>query len=181
MAWCFAVRFSYSFAGTVGALVPGILRLVVWGVARLRHRVCSCGVALRASGYHPRGHASGDPLTKGRETRPFTYWPSARVGLRLGVSDSPSLARENGRPSGPAPCGPDPAAALACATGPEGGTRRLFPTVRWSGGRAPPTTCPSTANERPRCAPRRRTNALCTLGGKRTHPPVGARPARDMC
>jgi hypothetical protein len=40
------------------------------------------------------------------------------------------LLRENGRPSWPAPCGPCPVEALACATGPEGGTRRLFPTAR---------------------------------------------------
>jgi hypothetical protein len=37
----------------------------------------------------------------------------------------------------PAPCGPCPAEALACATGPEGETRRLFRSLRFVGSSAP--------------------------------------------
>src|ERR1700761_7248652 len=33
----------------------------------------SCGDVARAGGYHPRGHACGDPLRKGREERPYFY------------------------------------------------------------------------------------------------------------
>src|SRR6201991_1844606 len=61
---------------------------------------CSpCGGVARAGGYHPRGHACGDPLRKGREERPFIYCPTGRVGLRVEVSDSTSCLSGNGRPS----------------------------------------------------------------------------------
>src|ERR1700754_2557078 len=80
----------------------------------------SCGDVARAGGYHPRGHACGDPLRKGREERPFTYCPSGRVGLRLEVSDSTSCLSGNGRPSLAGPCGLFPLAALAYGYRPRG-------------------------------------------------------------
>src|ERR1700754_502038 len=82
----------------------------------------------------PSGPRLRRPASEGPRPRPFTYCPAGRVGLRLGVSESASCVGGNGRPSRPAPCGPCPVEALAFATGPEGGTRRLFPTARWIAG-----------------------------------------------
>jgi hypothetical protein len=106
-------------------------------VARLRPRVLRSLCGARAGGCHPRGHDCGDPLRKGRPTRPFIYCPTGRVGLRLGVSESASCLSGNGRPSRSAPCGPCPVEALAYATGPEGETRRLFRILRFVGSSAP--------------------------------------------
>ena len=50
---------------------------------------------------------------------------AASGGFRLG-----SCLDENGRPSGPAPCGPDPLAALGSASRAEGGGRRLCRPAR---------------------------------------------------
>jgi len=50
---------------------------------------------------------------------------AASGGFRLG-----SCLDENGRPSGPAPCGPDPLAALGSASRTEGGGRRLCQPAR---------------------------------------------------
>ena len=81
----------------------------------------------------PSGPRSGDPLGKGRESRPFIYCPTGRVGAPPAVSDSTScLAKTTGHPW-PAPFGLFPVGRLACATGPEGDTRRLFRRLRWRG------------------------------------------------
>src|SRR6187402_3663455 len=108
--------------------------------ARLRGRCVA-----RAGGYRPRGlrrksrrvspsgPRSGDPLGKGRESRPCTDCPTGRVGAPPAVSDSTScLAKTTGHPW-PAPCGLFTVGRLACATGPEGDTRRLFRRLRWRG------------------------------------------------
>ena len=89
----------------------------------------SLGVA-RAGGYRPRGHA---PATRQEGPRIaavylLPYGPGRRPtgGFRLDI-----LSRENGRPSWPPPFGLHPVGRLACATGPEGDTRRLFRRLRW--------------------------------------------------
>ena len=93
---------------------------------------------VRADGCHPRGHASGDPLRKGREARPYSYWPSARVGVPPEVFDSTSCLAKTADHPGRPPDGLFPGGHLACATGPEGDTRRLFRAVRLMARRARP-------------------------------------------
>jgi hypothetical protein len=93
--------------------------------SRLRSR----GVA-RAGGCHPRGHDCGDPLWKGRPKAAVYLLPCGPGRAPTGGFRRDSCrAKTAGRPGRP-PDGPDPVEALACATGPEGGTRRLFPTAR---------------------------------------------------
>jgi hypothetical protein len=61
----------------------------------------------------------------------------AGSGSDWGFSTRLPVARKRPAIHGRPPGGPDPVEALACATGPEGGTRRLFPTVRCHVGSAP--------------------------------------------
>src|SRR6201991_4543560 len=96
-----------------------------------------CGVA-RAGGDHPRGHACGDPPRKGREERPFIYCPTgsgraASGGFRFDLLSQRKRPALLGRP----PAGFFHSLPSPAATGPEGGTRRLFRALRWVDGRAP--------------------------------------------
>ena len=115
-----------------------------WLFARLRGGGLAFGLAFCARGaaQEPAGltlGATSAATRSGRaaQQRPFTYCPTGRVGLRLGVSESASCLSGNGRPSRSAPCGPCPVAALAYATGPEGEIRRLFRILRCVGSSAP--------------------------------------------
>jgi hypothetical protein len=78
----------------------------------------------------PSGPRCGDPLWKGRPKAAVYLWPCGPGRAPTGGFRRDSCrAKTAGRPGRP-PDGPDPVEALACATGPEGGTRRLFPTTR---------------------------------------------------
>ena len=118
------------------------------GGARLRNCVLlALAVRRKSRRVPPSGARCGVPLGKGRESRPFTYCPTGRAST--GVFRLDILSREKGRPSWPAPCGPDPADALASATGPEGGTHRLFLTVRSIAGIASSATRACNADRAP--------------------------------
>jgi hypothetical protein len=96
------------------------------------------GRGARAGGCHPRGHACGDPPGKGRSAAVYPIRAhrallpaphpgrASHGGFRFALRGSAETAGRPGRPpSGLVRSNPSPA-----ATGPEGGTRRLFLTLR---------------------------------------------------
>jgi hypothetical protein len=91
-----------------------------------------CGVS-GGSGQEPAGSALGDtlrrPLKEGR-CRGVSQWPSAgSVTGRGFLTGLPAQQKGPAIQAGPA-TRPDPSDHLACATVPEGATRRLFRAVR---------------------------------------------------
>jgi hypothetical protein len=76
----------------------------------------------------PSGPRFGDP--SGRPHPRRISMAFGRVGDRTGFFDWASCPAKKASHPWLAPCGPDPSDHLACATGPEGGTHRLFPRLR---------------------------------------------------
>src|SRR6201989_1314548 len=96
------------------------------GKARLRHCSRRCYVAERAAGPHPRRSGSTVAWARMPLTRPcLMACAPARPRSGRGFSIRPPCLSENGRPSRPAPCGPDPPYALGSTSRVEGGGRRL--------------------------------------------------------
>jgi hypothetical protein len=114
-----------------------VLRALPGGGSPSASRCAARGAAQEPAGVTLGATSAATRFGRAAQKRPFIYCPSGRVGLRLGVSESASCLRGNGRPSRSAPYGPYPVEALAYATGPEGDTRRLFRILRFVGPSAP--------------------------------------------
>ncbi|TCV93342.1 hypothetical protein EC912_105202 [Luteibacter rhizovicinus] len=90
----------------------------------------------RAVGHHPR--RSGFTVAReGRAAARLLFYGCApsRPRCGRGFLIRPPCLSKNGGPSRSAPCGPDPPAALGCASRVEGGGRRLFRMLRSRGGK----------------------------------------------
>ena len=107
----------------------------------------------RGASQEPAGATLGAtlrrPAREGPRIAAVYLLPYGPGRASTGVFRLDILSREKGRPSWPAPCGPDPADALASATGPEGGTHRLFLTVRSIAGIASSATRACNADRAP--------------------------------
>src|SRR6201991_3329914 len=136
MAWCFAVRFSYSFAGhdwriSAWGLGFGCCLLFSWlasGLAlrrRKSRRVPPSGPRLRRPGKEGPRRAAVYLL-------PYGPGRAASGGFRFDILSQRKRPAIHGRP----PTGFFHSLPSPAATDPEGGTRRLFRTLRWVDGKA---------------------------------------------
>jgi hypothetical protein len=121
--------------------------------ARLRLRVCAArAVGRKSRRVPPSGPRLRRPASEGpRAAAVYLIALRAGSGFDWGFPNRLPALCGNGRPSRSAPFGPCPVEALACATGPEGGTRRLFPSARLIDGRAPPANMVGGATCFARC------------------------------